>query len=126
MKKLLLAITLTSSIIGINCAAKMPASYTTQTKKLYVLTDVVNGIGTLQLAAENAVPAGKLKVNSARVIVQFCVGANTAIGQSPNGWYPTVNTAYQYAKNQLSAYELSRFQLELAAFELILNSFAGS
>jgi hypothetical protein len=127
MKKIILSLAVCLSILpGYSCASKMPASYTPQTKKLYVLTDVVNGIGTLQLAAENAVPAGKLKVNSARIIVQFCVGANTAIGQSPNGWYNTVNIAYQYAKNQLTSDELNKFQVELAAFEIVLNSFAGS
>jgi hypothetical protein len=119
----LVAIALTFST---NCTSKMPATYTQQTKTLYVLTDVVNGIGTLQMAAENAVPAKILSVNSARVIVQFCVAANTAIGQSPNGWYATVNTLYQTAKKQLTATELQQFGSYLVAFELILNSFSGA
>lgn len=124
MKKaisLLFALTL---VLSAGCTSKMPATYTQQTKTLYVLTDVVNGIGTLQMAAENAVPAKILSVNSARVFVQFCVLANTTIGQSPNGWYPAVNAAYQTAKKQLTATELQNFGGYLVAFELILNSFA--
>jgi hypothetical protein len=107
-----------------SCAAKMPASYTQQTKTIYVLTDVVNGIGTLQLAAENAVPANILTLNDARNFVQFCVDANTTIGQSPNGWYATVNTAYQKAKNHLTPDEVTKFSGALSAFEVVLYSFA--
>lgn len=127
MKRFILAVALLSfSIVNINCVSKAPSSYTPQTKKLYVLTDVVNGVGVLQMAAENAVPQNILKVNSARIIVQFCVDANTSIGQAPNGWYAVVSTAYYRAKGQLSADELNKFGGYLAAFEVVLNSFSGS
>ena len=102
----------------------MPATYTPITKQQYVLIDVVNGIGTLQLAAENAVPAKLLSVNSARIIVQFTVAANTEIGLAPNGWYAVVSVAYQAAKNQLTADEQQKFGGYLLAFEVVLNSFA--
>jgi hypothetical protein len=126
MKKFILIPVICLSILGgATCASKMPPSYTPQTKQLYILTDVVNGIGTLQVAAENAVPAKILSVNSARVIVQFCVSANTTIGQTPNGWYTVVNTAYLQAKKQLTVDEQTKFSGYLIAFEIILNSFLG-
>src|ERR1035437_870721 len=99
MKKFILSSVCVLSLFGaVACTSKMPATYTPQTKHLYVLTDVVNSIGTLQLAAENAVPANILPLPTARRIVQFCVIANQTIGQTPNGWYSTVNTAYQTMK----------------------------
>jgi hypothetical protein len=101
----------------------MPATYTSQTKTLYVLTDVVNSIGTLQTAAENAVPANILPQNTARNIVQFCVDANTTIGQVPNGWYAVVNTSYIKLKAKLTPSELVSFGPALAIFEVVLNSF---
>jgi predicted secreted protein len=124
MKKIILSIVCVSSLSLAACAAKMPANYTPITKQQYVLTDVVNGIGTLQMAAENAVPAKYLSNNSARVVVQFCVDANYAIGQSPNGWYAVVSVTYQAAKNQLTADEQQKFGGYLLAFEVVLNSFA--
>ena len=125
MKKIILSLSVCLSILSIaSCVAKMPANYTPITKQQYVLTDVVNGIGTLQMAAENAVPAKYLSNNSARVVVQFCVDANYAIGQSPNGWYAVVSVAYQAAKNQLTADEQQKFGGYLLAFEVVLNSFA--
>ena len=126
MKKFILIPIICLSILsGATCASKMPSSYTPQTKKLYILTDVVNGIGTLQTAAENAVPAKILSVNSARVIVEFCVSANTIIGQSPNGWFSLVNSAYIQAKLKLTPTEVQNFSVYLTAFEIILNSFSG-
>lgn len=110
---------------NISCASKMPDSYNQQTKTLYVLTDVVNSIGTLQMAAENAVPQKILKLNDARIIVQFCVDANTTIGQYPNGWYSIVNTAWLQAKAHLDQDELNKFAGAIAAFEIVLNSFSG-
>jgi hypothetical protein len=104
----------------------MPASYTTQTKQLYVLTDVVNSIGTLQTAAENAVPQNILPLKTARTIVSFCVAANTTIGQTPNGWYAVVNAAYASMKSQLTPDELMKFSGAFSAFELVLNSFSGA
>lgn len=125
MKRFFVTVAAVVCLVTVNgCTSKMPATYTQQTKTLYVLTDVVNGIGTLQVAAENAVPAKVLSLNSARIVVQFCVAANTAIGQSPNGWYATVNTLYQTTKKQLTADELQKFGGYLVAFELVLNSFA--
>jgi hypothetical protein len=127
MKKIILSLAVCLSIFSVAaCAAKMPANYTPQTKQLYILTDVVKGIGVLQLAAENAVTQKILSINSARVIVQFCVDANTTIGQTPNGWYTSVNTAYQLAKNRLTLDEQTKFGGYFIAFELILNSFAPS
>lgn len=122
MKRLLLIPLL---LVLSSCASKMPTSYTPQTKQLYVLTDVVDGLGTLQTAAENAVPAKILKLSTARLIVQFTVAANTTIGQTPNGWYASVNAAYLQLKEDLPQSEIDNFQYAFDAFELVLNSFSG-
>ena len=96
------------------------------------LTKVVDALGTLQLAAENATKTidpktnkSILSVNSARKIVQFTVAANTTIGQTPNGWYAIVSKAYNEAKNSLSADELVKFLPWMNSFELVLASFNG-
>jgi len=123
VKKIVLILLLSASFSG--CTSKMPASYTTQTKQLYVLTDVVNSVGVLQLAAENAVPQNILPLATARRVVQFCVTANATIGQTPNGWYAVVNVAYTNLKSNLTADEVSKFGPALSAFELVLNSFSG-
>ena len=112
-------------LLTISCISKMPASYTPTTRQQYILTDVQNGIGTLQLAAENAVPANILRLSTARLIVQFCVTANQTIIQTPNGWYATVNTAYQSLKKQIPQNDIDNFGYAFDAFELVLNSFSG-
>ncbi len=121
MKSLIIIVAL---LLATNCASKMPATYTPQTKQLYVLTDVVNAVGELGLAAENAVPANILPLPVARAIVQFCLGANTTIGQVPNGWYATVNASYQQLKLAIGADNRNNFQYAFDAFDVILNSFA--
>lgn len=123
MKRLILAAVLVLS--AASCVAKMPATYTPQTKTLYVLTDVVNSLGILQVAAENAVPNNVLSLATATRIVQFCVASNSTIVQYPNGWYATINTAYIKLKLSMTPNELSKFSSELAVFEVVLNSFNG-
>ena len=120
MKKAILTVIILAQL---GCTANAPPSYTPQTKQLYVLTDLVNGIGELQLAAENAVPANILPLTTARKIVQFCVVANTTIGQAQNGWYNIVNTAYINLKATLTQEEIDNFSYAFQAFEIILNSF---
>lgn len=125
MRKLFLACALGLSIIGNGCATSQnaPASYTPDTIQKYNLTQLSNAIGTLQLAAENAVPKKILPLNTARLIVQFCVGANQAIVASPSGWKATVNSSYTYMKSQLTEADRTKFAVELTAFEVVLNSF---
>ena len=126
-RRLILILLLVAASISFNssCVNKMPESYNQQTKQLYILTDVVNSIGILQLAAENAVSNNILTLSTARTIVQFCVDANTTIGQYPNGWYTIVNTAYIQLKAHLTLEELNKFSGSLFAFEIILNSFSA-
>ena len=92
-------------------------------RNAYNLTQLVDAIGILQTSAEASVPNKVLPVNTARLIVQFCVAANTTIGQVPNGWVPVVKTAYATTKSQLTPDELNKFAGYLSAFEIILNSF---
>lgn len=123
LKKLLVICALGIAVLSCATTQNAPPTYTPTTINQYNLTQLSNAIGTLQTAAENAVPKAILNINTARLIVQFCVGANTAIATSPNGWKATVNTSYTYMKSQLSPVDLMKFNLEFAAFELVLNSF---
>lgn len=125
IKKLFIACALGVAVLCSGCATSKnaPPTYTPTIINQYNLTQLSNSIGTLQTAAENAVPKGILPVNSARLIVQFCVGANIAISESPNGWKTTVNKSYTYLKSQLSVADQMKFSLEFTAFELVFNSF---
>jgi hypothetical protein len=116
-------------IIGLNgCANSTNAPQLTPVARTeFNLTKLVDALGALQLAAENASKTVDpktnktiLSVNSARTIVQFTVVANTTIGQTPNGWYATVSTGYNAAKASLSIDELTKFQPYLNTFELVL------
>ena len=123
MKKLFLISLL---ILSSACATTQNApNLTPLAVTQYNLTQLVDAIGILQTSAENAVPANILPVNTARLIVQFCVTANTTIGQVPNGWYVSVNTAYLNVKLQLTPNELIKFGPYLASFEVVFNTFKG-
>lgn len=122
MKKALLLIAL---LLSSACHLNYPASYTPETKQEYVLLDVVDGLGALQLAAENAVPAKILTNDEARDIVKFTVAANTAITKSPDGWYAIVSSSYTSLKASLPLNAKDNFQYAFTAFELILDSFSG-
>lgn len=127
IKRYLLVIALlSSSVYYTACATAQNApNLTPVARNAYNLTQLVNAIGILQTTAENSVPNGVLKVNTARIIVQFCVTANSTILQIPNGWYATVHAAYDSAKSQLTQEELSKFGFYLATFEVVLNSFGS-
>lgn len=126
MKKLFLKIFLVLTFTNVGCLATPANSpnLTPVARNAYNLTQLVDAIGILQTTAENSVPNGVLKVNTARLIVQFCVTANTTIGASPNGWYSSVSVGYKVTKSQLSVDELARFKVYLDVFETILNSFS--
>ena len=115
---ILLLLSLSSCATATNAPNLTPLA-----RNAYNLTQLVNSIGILQTAAENAVTAKILPVDGARLIVQFCVIANTAIGQTPNGWQATVLSAYQGTKAQLTPDELIKFGPYLTSFELVLNTF---
>lgn len=116
-------------LLTANCGKNIP-NLTPEAQHKYTLTQVIDAIGALQMAAENAVVtvdhAGNrlLSFASARRIVQFCVDANTAIGNSPNGWYSTVKSTYDTAKSQLTPQELTQFGSYLTTFEMVLATFA--
>lgn len=112
------------SIATSACATTNTApNLTPVARNAYNLTQLVDAIGILQTTAESSVPNKVLSTNTARLIVQFCVIANTTIGAVPGGWFPAVNVAYKTMKSQLTASDLSRFGIYLSTFETILNSF---
>lgn len=119
MRKLILIILLSSA-----CATAQNApNLTPVARNAYNLTQLVDAVGILQTTAENSVPNGVLKVNTARLIVQFCVTTNTTIQQIPNGWFYIVTAAYTNTKQQLTSDELNKFGPYLSTFETILNTF---
>lgn len=127
MRKLVLSVLalliLTSSI---SCATAANAPQLTPVaRNAYNLTQLVDAVGILQTTAENSVPNKVLSLATARIIVQFCVDANTTIGSMPNNWYTVVKTAYGSVKSQLTPDELQKFGVYLAIFETILNSFGS-
>lgn len=122
MKKLILLVLLASAV-GCATAGNAP-NLTPIARTDYNLTQLVDSIGILQTAAENAVPSNILKVNTARSIVEFTVWANTTIGAAPDGWYLTVKTGYNTMKSLLTPDELNKFGVYLATFETVLNGFA--
>lgn len=122
MKKLVFILILAASVVS--CATQTSApNLTPVARNAYNLTQLVNSIGILQTTAENSVPNNVLKLNTARSIVEFCVWANTTIGQTPNGWFATVKTGYTTMKNLLTQDELNKFGIYLTTFEVVLNSF---
>jgi hypothetical protein len=111
-----------------NAPQLTPAAVTAYNK-----TQFSDAIGSLQLAAENATTTidtktnkPLLKVNTARIIVQFCVGANKTLAASDTGWLASIQAAYQDAKSQLSPSELITFGPYLDTFEIVLSAVTGS
>lgn len=133
MKKLLLIPLL---LILSSCASTATTANTPQltptARTEYNLIPLVNAVGFLQTAAENATTTidtktnrPLLSVNTARKVVQFCVTTNQTLQQVPNGWYASINVAYQSLKSSLTPDELTKFGTYLSSFELVLVQFAS-
>jgi len=123
MKRLLLLALLLSTPA---CATSQNApQLTPQARTDHNLTPVVDGIGALQLAAENATTTldnGKpiLPVATARKIVQFCVDANTTLGTAGATWCATLGPAYRGMKHQLTTAEAQAMAPYFTTFEAVL------
>lgn len=120
MKKIILIALLSSCCATAGTAPNL----TPVARNAYNLTQLVDAIGILQTTAENSVPNKVLSLPTARLIVQFCVTANSTIGQIPNGWWQSVSIGYKVTKSQLTPNELNKFGVYLSTFETILNSFS--
>ena len=126
MKKILVLIL----VIGLSGCAPKNIVLTPVAQQAYTLDQVVNGVGTLQLAAENATITYDtnglplLSVNTARLVVAFCVAANQALGST--GLVAGVKTAYTTLKGQFTSAELIKFGAALTIFEVVLNGFVGA
>lgn len=109
------------------CATKTSApQLTPQARMDYNLKPVVDGIGALQLAAENATATvgqnGQplLSMAAGRKVVQFCVDANVSLGTAGSGWCAAVSPAFIGLKNQLSAAELKAVSPYFTTFQAVL------
>jgi len=124
MKKLILIGLLIASSSA--CAKNYPPTYTADVKQKYILLDVINAIGILQVTAEEAVPKNIIPFDDARLIVKFTVFANLMISQTKVGWYATVQTAYAELKRDLPQKVLDDFGYAFTAFEAIFTSYLGN
>ncbi len=107
-----------------SCATTANApQLSTQARAEYNLKQLVDAIGTLQMAAEGAVSKSLITQAAGVNIVQFCVDANSTLAQVPNGWYAIVSKAYLSAKGRLDPNDLTKFQPYFDTFELVLNTF---
>lgn len=118
--KLLTAVLVSFSLLGA-VACHPPASIQTAPgKTAYTADQIVLRINELQNAAIQAEASGGLTTATTRLIVQFCVSADTALKNSPNGWQPTVSAAWAELKRQVIVMPSSAFYTTWNAVDLVL------
>lgn len=121
------SIVILALVISSGCATAQNAPQLTPTERTqHNLMPVIDGIGALQLAAQKAVVTIKtdgkpiIPLAAARIIVTFTVGANETIGQFPNGWCPTVRSAYDAMRRQLVPDDRTAMATYFSVFEGVL------
>jgi hypothetical protein len=110
-------------------ACHVPTSVVTpQGKAAYSADQVVIRVGELQSAAIQAQASGALPITTTRLIVQWCVNANTTLKQVPNGWQQTLTTAWTQTKSQIPATDLSNSAIAAAVsgVDVVLAALGGN
>lgn len=81
-------------------AGCVPKNITTETgKKYYTANQIAIRINQLQTLVINLETQKILSVDTTRVIVRFCVTANTTLQQVPEGWGKTIYVLWQGVLN---------------------------
>jgi hypothetical protein len=119
--------------IGALAGCKAPVSVQTpQGKAAFTADQVVLRVGELQTAAIQAngtldPKTGKPVLDQAttRLIVQFCVDANTALKNAPNGWGKAVGAAWAKLKTQLPPVTNPAISSALSSIDVILAASGG-
>lgn len=86
--------------LGVACHA--PVTITTpQGKIAYTADQIVQRVNELENAAIKANGAGQLSLDTTRIIVEFCVGADKTLAQTPAGWQASVQAAWTAARAKI-------------------------
>lgn len=113
-------------VCGACATAGNAPQLTPEARTDYNLKPVVDAVGTLQLAAEEATVTKDsngnplLPVATARRIVQFCVDADDVLAANHSGWCALVTTSYRTLKTQLSYSDLNTASTWFTTFEAAL------
>lgn len=89
---------LLASMLLPGCAAKQYPTLDPTTQKQIDATEVAKRVNRLMDSAIAGEDAGALTRNQTRLIVTFCVDADKTLVQYPNGWGPTLATAWKTLK----------------------------
>jgi hypothetical protein len=114
MRRLLLIILLTT-------ACHAPVTITTPQGQLaYTADQVVLRVNELMNASIAANSSGSLSTNTTRVIVKWCVAADTTLASTPNGWQQTLITGWAQTKAQLPAITNPAILAAMGAVDAVL------
>lgn len=102
MKSLILVLCLVVGFVAApGCASKAPPNLTPVGLHAYTADQVAVRVAELQNAAIAAEASGAMPTATARIIVQFAVGAAVTLKAVPTGWPQTLATAWAATKAQI-------------------------
>jgi hypothetical protein len=106
-----------------------PTSVTTpQGKTAYTADQIVMRVGELQNAAIQAEASKALPTSTTRIIVQWCVNANTILKTVPEGWQQSISMAWITTKGQIPAKDLNNTAIAaaVAGVDVVLAALGGN
>lgn len=115
-------------LILVACLFLMPACappvsvVTPQGQAAYKADQIVTRVNELQNAAIAANTSQQLSTDATRLIVEFCVGADKTLAQTPNGWQATVTIGWASLKASLPVITNPAVLAAIGAVDVLLGS----
>lgn len=122
---LLYACALSAPLIDSACHA--PVTITTPAgKAAYTADQVAVRVNELERATIDAQAQGALPLETARYLVEFCVGADKTLAAAPSGWQAVVGKAWAETKAKLPPVTNPLILSAINAVDVVLASYGGN
>lgn len=111
-----------------SCGKHIPSTITTpQGKQAYTADQILIRVGELQDTVIAANGSGAISTPTARIIVKFTVDAAVLLKTVPSGWQATLSAAWQTAKGEIPADQLSKpaITASISAVDIVLAALGG-
>ena len=129
IRTVILSLALIGALVLQAGCVKAPTTVVTPAgKTAYTADQIVIRVNELQNAAIQAQATGALPTSTTRIIVQFCVAADTTLKATPAGWGQTLATAWTQAKTSIPAADLANPVIAAAAagVDVVLAALGGN
>lgn len=107
---------------GSACVHQAPPTLTTiEGKRAYVADQISTRVNELQNVTIEAQGTNQISLDTARLIVQFCVDANYTLKSVPEGWQATLKTLWAKTKPNVIAIPNPAIKAALNTVDVMLE-----